>query len=114
MDERTNCEWCGEKIPPRTDPRGRKARFCSDACRAAATRKRRDDEHKAELQQAREQTTLLLRTPEEQAREAAEVVRTMAHDLRAGRKVPATPQHQELVAAAKDFADLLNAHPANS
>lgn len=107
MSTQGPCEHCGKPIPPRTDPRGRRARFRSDACRAAASRERREQRHRDEVTQAREQ--LALRMPDEQAADAAELVRTMPHDLRAGRKVPATPQHQELVAAIKEFTATIDA-----
>jgi hypothetical protein len=110
VSEQGLCERCGEPIPPRTDPRGRKARYCSDACRAAAHRARREREHRAEVTQAREQ--LALRLPHEQAADAARLVREMTRDLRTGREFPVTPQHQELVAAINDFADLMDAHTA--
>src|SRR5699024_2096952 len=34
------CAHCGGAIPPRTDSRGRRARYCCGACRAAASRAR--------------------------------------------------------------------------
>ena len=110
MREQGLCERCGAPIPPRTDPRGRKARYCSDACRAAASRERREQRHRDEVTQAREQLTL--RLPHEQAADAAKLVRTMTNDLRSGREFPVTPQHQDLIAAIKDFADLMDAHTA--
>ena len=110
MSEQGLCEYCGAPIPPRTDPRGRRARYCSDACRAAASRARREQRHRDEVAQAREQ--LALRLPDEQAADAAKLVREMTRDLRSGRDFPVTPQHQELVAAIKDFADLMDAHTA--
>ena len=110
MSEQGICERCGAPIPPRTDPRGRKARYCSDACRTAASRERREQRHRDEVAQAREQ--LALRLPDEQAADAAKLVREMTRDLRSGRDFPVTPQHQELVAAIKDFADLMDARTA--
>lgn len=110
MSEQGLCERCGAPIPPRPDPRGRRARYCSDACRAAASRARREQRHRDEVTQAREQLTL--RLPHEQAADAAKLVRTMTRDLRSGRDFPVTPQHQDLIAAIKDFADLMDAHTA--
>lgn len=110
MSDRTECAHCGGPIPPRTDPRGRAAKFCSDACRAAAHRARREREHRAEVAQARAQ--MALRLPAEEAADAARLVREMTNDLRAGREFPMTPQHENLVAAIKDFADLMDAHTA--
>lgn len=34
------CIRCGGGLPVRVDPRGRPARYCSDACRASASRER--------------------------------------------------------------------------
>lgn len=110
MSEQGLCERCGEPIPPRPDPRGRRARYCSDACRAAASRARREQRHRDEVTQAREQLTL--RLPHEQAADAAKLVREMTRDLSAGREFPVTPQHQDLIVAIKDFADLMDAHTA--
>lgn len=112
MSAQGPCKHCGKPIPPRSDPRGRRARFCSDACRAAASRERREQRHRDEVAQAREQ--LALRMPDEQAADAAKLVRTMTHDLRAGRMVPATPQHQELIAAIKDFTTIMNERAATT
>ena len=42
-------------IPPHPDPRGRRARFCSGACRAAAHRAHKDADHAVELETARKQ-----------------------------------------------------------
>ena len=109
MTERDECENCGGPIPPRTDPRGRKARYCSDACRAAASRKRREQRHRDALAEARNQMSLNLRTPAEEAGEAAKVVRTMVRNLREGREFSVTEQHQELVAAVHELAQVLNA-----
>lgn len=38
--EQGQCAYCGAAIPARVDPRGRRARYCSGACRAAASRAR--------------------------------------------------------------------------
>lgn len=38
--EQGPCAHCGGAIPARADPRGRRARYCSGACRAAASRAR--------------------------------------------------------------------------
>lgn len=43
------CVRCGDPLPARTDPRGRPARYCSDACRAAASRERAETAHRAAL-----------------------------------------------------------------
>lgn len=109
MTDRDECENCGGLIPRRTDPRGRKARYCSDACRAAASRKRREQRHRDALAEARNQMSLNLRTPAEEAAEAAKVVRSMARNLREGREFSVTEQHQELVAAVRELAQILDA-----
>lgn len=109
MTERDECENCGGPIPRRTDPRGRKARYCSDACRAAASRKRREQRHRDALAEARNQMSLNLRTPAEEAAEATKVVRSMVQNLHQGREFPITEQHQELVAAIRELAQILDA-----
>lgn len=48
-------------------------------------------------------------SPAEEAGEAAKVVRTMARNLREGREFSVTEQHQELVAAVRELAQVLNA-----
>lgn len=53
--------------------------------------------------------SLNLRTPAEEAGEAAKVVRTMARNLREGREFSVTEQHQELVVAVHELAQVLNA-----
>lgn len=50
-------------------------------------------------------------SPAEEAGEAAKVVRTMARNLREGREFSVTEQHQELVAAVRELAQVLNAGP---
>ena len=59
--EKQACEHCDSPLPPRWDTRGRKARFCSDACRSAAYRARKKREHATELAQARSQLSIDLR-----------------------------------------------------
>lgn len=61
------CAWCGNEIPPRSDPRGRKARYCCGACRASAARERTRNAHQDELKQAQMQTqdSLLVASPDE-------------------------------------------------
>ena len=72
MSDLACCAHCGGDIPPRTDPRGRKARYCSSACRAAASRARRTQQHHAEVAEAREQLALDMQESSEQ--EAARIV----------------------------------------
>ena len=81
MAARNECEFCSGRIPRRGDPRGRKARFCSDTCRAAASRKRREQRHRDEPAQVRKPDEFEFANAE-----AANVVRTMACNLREGRE----------------------------
>lgn len=66
-EESIKCAWCGGKIPSRIDARGRKARYCSGACRAAAARERARTAHQDELKRAQEraQDTFVLGNPSE-------------------------------------------------
>lgn len=108
------CERCGKPIPQRADPRGRQARFCSGAYRAAASRERRKRQYQEELAQAHEQATLKLRTPREGIADAAHVVREMTRDLRAGREFYVSDEHQELVIAVREFAELMEKNARRS
>ena len=65
MEDRISCAYCGGLIPPRPDPRGRRAKYCSDACRAAASRERVAKRHAEELEAARSQMALEVRPPSE-------------------------------------------------
>lgn len=65
MEDRISCAYCGGLIPPRPDPRGRRAKYCSDACRAAASRERANKRHAEELEAARSQMALEVRPPSE-------------------------------------------------
>ena len=47
--------------------------------------------------------------PDEQAADAAKLVREMTHDLRTGREFLVTPQRQELVTAVYELSKALNA-----
>lgn len=101
------CQRCGKPIPARLDPRGRPAQWCSGACRAAASRERREREHQDALERAHQQATLALRTPQEELTDAARVVRALVRDLRSGREFHVTDAHRELIAAVREFADLM-------
>lgn len=103
MSEQGLCERCGAPIPPRTDPRGRRARYCSDACRAAASRERREQRHRDEVTQAREQLVLETRHPDDSLLEAAAVLRSIARDVRRGEEVFATPAVRQLVDAGHEL-----------
>lgn len=66
-EEVVKCAWCGGEILPRTDPRGRKARYCCGACRASAARERARKAHQDELKCAQEYTqdSFVLGSPED-------------------------------------------------
>lgn len=53
--------------------------------------------------------TLRLRTPAEEAADAAAVVRAMTRDLRESREFFVTEQHQELVSSVREMATVLDA-----
>ena len=63
MGDRISCAYCGGLIPPRPDPRGRRAKYCSNACRAAASRERTSKRHADELEAARSQMSLAVLPP---------------------------------------------------
>ncbi|WP_347307496.1 hypothetical protein [Corynebacterium sp. SA-MJD20WY100] len=73
-DSPTKCAWCGGDLRPRIDPRGRKARYCSGACRAAAARERARKAHQDELERAQSQTSIALLDP-------AEILDTVVREL---------------------------------
>ncbi|EOA63186.1 hypothetical protein J433_15452 [Corynebacterium glutamicum MT] len=62
MEDRISCAYCGGLIPPRPDPRGRRAKYCSNACRAAASRERTSKRHADELEAARSQMSSMIVT----------------------------------------------------
>lgn len=51
-EDQGECAQCGAPIPARLDPRGRRAVYCSPACRSAASRERAAARHAAELDEA--------------------------------------------------------------
>lgn len=106
MRVKESCEWCGKSLPPRTDPRGRRARYCSAACRSAAYRNRQERKHQAELETARLQTSIDLRSPDEIVSEVVQEIRAAARSVRDRGEVPGTVHPileaaQELVRAAE-------------
>ena len=103
-----SCRRCGKPIPERLDPRGRPVQWCSGACRAAASRERREREHQAALEQARTQAVLTLRTRSEELSDATRVVRELTHDLVVGRELGVSVEHHDLIAAIRDFADVMD------
>jgi len=99
MNAPAACAHCGGPIPSRTDPRGRKARYCSDACRAAASRARRELRHRQELAEARAQTNATTRTPAEKLTDDAETVRALTHHLTHSPEFQLTEEHHGLARA---------------
>jgi len=104
MSEQGTCSWCGGPIPPRLDPRGRKPRFCSDACRAAATRDRNKREHAAELEQARTQMVLPVESLEERQDTAMDTIRETAETVLTGKSV--TDSTVRLIEMARRLVDV--------
>ena len=56
--DRAMCAQCGGPIPPRPDPRGQRARYCSGACRARASRERAAAKWRAEVEAEAEKARL--------------------------------------------------------
>lgn len=106
MNAPATCAHCGGPIPPRTDPRGRKARYCSDACRAAASRARRELRHRQELIEARAQVSGAPRTPAEKLTDATQTVRALTRHLTHNPGFQATEEHHDLARAIRDFSDI--------
>lgn len=82
------CAQCGGKIPPRPDPRGRRAKYCSDACRAAASRERARQRHAQEIEAARLQAELDLKTPQETLAEVVQELEATTRIIRDRGDVP--------------------------
>ncbi len=70
---------------------------------------RREREHQAALEQARTQAVLTLRTRSEELSDATRVVRELTHDLVVGREFGVSVEHHDLIAAIRDFADVMDA-----
>lgn len=106
------CAHCGGKIPPRGDPRGRKARYCSDACRAAASRERRRARHAEELREAREQAAIEFHSPDDFARGGAQILREIAAEFRRGEPPYVTHAAADLIAACNELGDAMREYNA--
>lgn len=106
MNAPDTCAHCDGPIPSRTDPRGRKAHYCSDACRAAASRARRELRHHQELAEARAQASATPRTPAEKLTDATETVHAFTHHLTHNPKFHLTEEHHDLARAIHDFHDI--------
>lgn len=90
MSDQDTCAQCGGPIPPRPDPRGRRAKYCSDACRAAASRQRAQQRHAAELEAARSQMAIELRQPDEIISEVVQELNAAARIIEDRGQVPTT------------------------
>lgn len=90
MEDRVSCAYCGGLIPPRPDPRGRRAKYCSDACRAAASRERARQRHAQEVEAARLQAALDLKTPQETLAEIVQELQATTRIIRDRGDVPAS------------------------
>lgn len=104
MSDQGICEWCGGPIPPRSDPRGQRARFCRPAHRAAAHRARAQAEHDAEVEEARSQMVLPVESLEERQDVAVATLRDTAEGFLVGK--PITDSTISLVEAARQLVDL--------
>lgn len=105
----TVCEHCGKPLNHRPTTRGRRRRFCNDACRAAASRERKKREHAAQLAQAREQLSLDL-YPDREITE--DDVVEQINTLTAALHTTDTPchEHHELLDAAHRLLDTARQH----
>ena len=108
------CAQCGGEIPPRPDPRGRSAKYCSDACRAAASRERARQRHAQEVEAARLQATLDLRTPQETLAEIVQELEATTRIIRDRGDVPASLRPLVNAASALANAAQQGAAPASS
>lgn len=108
------CAQCGGEIPPRPDPRGRRAKYCSDACRAAASRERARQRHAQEVEAARLQATLDLRTPQETLAEIVQELEATTRIIRDRGDVPASLRPLVNAASALANAAQQGAAPASS
>ena len=100
---RGRCAVCGGKLPARGDTRGRKAVYCSSACRSSAHRKRVADEHARALEEARSQLVLDVRDPTERLIEATEVVGEVTHFVASGARL--SPVEVRVVDAARTLVE---------
>ena len=104
------CAQCGGKIPPRPDPRGRRAKYCSDACRAAASRERARQRHAQEIEAARLQAELDLKTPQETLAEVVQELEATTRIIRDRGDVPTSLR--PLVNAASALVNAAQQGPA--
>lgn len=108
------CAQCGGEIPPRPDPRGRRAKYCSDACRAAASRERARQRHAQEVEAARLQAALDLKTPQETLAEIVQELEATTRIIRDRGEVPASLRPLVNAAFALVNAAQQGAAPASS
>lgn len=90
MGDATLCQQCHSRVPPRPDPRGRRAKYCSDACRAAASRERARQRHVQELAAAQPQAVLDFRTPDEVLDEVVQELKAVVRIVQDRGEVPAS------------------------
>ncbi|VZH84005.1 hypothetical protein FRC0190_00052 [Corynebacterium rouxii] len=103
------CEHCGRKNPPRLGPQGRAKRFCSDACRAAASRARRERKRLDELEKARLQSARDACGQDAIAREAAKILRDITAALLSNDRPMVTHAVGDLITAGQELNQTMNA-----
>lgn len=101
---RGRCAVCGGKLPARGDTRGRKAVYCSSACRSVAHRKRVADEHARALEEARAQLMLEMRCDDQRRKDAVAVIDELAEDLSSSLCVGT--RHVDVLKAAQRLVDV--------
>lgn len=115
MSDAGVCAWCGGPIPPRPDPRGQRAKYCSGACRAAASRQRAQERHAAELEAARAQGTLPVDvpapSPEQRLDDAAETLEAVSVAVDRGALPAQLPRLLLAAQALVDSARRQGLHP---
>lgn len=97
------CEHCGRKNPPRLGLQGRAKRFCSDACRAAASRARRERKRLDELEKARLQSARDACGQDAMAREAAKILRDITAALLSNDRPMVTHAVGDLITAGQEL-----------
>lgn len=98
------CARCGGLIPVRSDPRGRRARFCSGACRTAAHREKLARQQEAAVVQARSQLMLEMRSDDQRRKDAVAVIDELAEDLSSALCVGT--RHVDVLKAAQRLVDV--------
>lgn len=78
------CAHCGSRFQDE-QTKGRPRRYCSAACRAAASRERREHQHARELREAREQMVIPIEI-EPPAQRAADALNDLVRKLDRGER----------------------------